>query len=306
MNDLIKRIGEYGLVPAIALDDAETAVPVAEALCKGGLPVAEITFRISNEVPSVLVGAGTVLTVEQAEKAVENGARYIVAPGFNPKVVGWCLDNCIPVLPGVSGTAEIEAALEMGLQAVKFFPAEQMGGIGALKAFSGPYAAMQFLPTGGINESNIASYLALPNVLACGGSFVIDKAAVKEGNFGRITELTKSAVKAILGYAIAHVGIYGKDDAEVESIMRFLEMAFDMPRSKSFVGTAFEVMTPYLAKNGHVAIACNSCERGVRYMLDKGICFNPDGMKYNDKGILNAAYLNVELAGFTFHLLRRK
>lgn len=316
MSDILKLIGEYGLVPAIALDDADTAVPVAKALLAGGLPVAEITFRtsaaaecikrIAREVPQIILGAGTVLSVEQAKHAVDCGATYIVAPGFNPKVVSWCIDNKIPVMPGVSGTAEIEAALEMGLNAVKFFPAEQMGGIGALKAFAGPYFAMKFLPTGGVNEKNIADYLALPNVLACGGSFVIDKAAVKEGNYARITELTKSAVRAILGYQIAHVGIYGKDDEEVAKIISFLSMAFDMPATKNFVGTAFEVMKPYLAEKGHVAIATNSCERGVRYMTDLGLKFNPDGMKYNDKGTLNAAYLDVDLAGFTLHLLKKK
>jgi len=316
MSDLLKLIGEYGLVPAIALDDADTAVPVAKALVAGGLPVAEITFRtaaaaecirrIAKEVPEVILGAGTVLTVEQAADAVKCGATFIVSPGFNPKVVRWCIDNGIPVMPGVSGTAEIEAALEMGLTAVKFFPAEQMGGIATLKAFSGPYSQMKFLPTGGVNEKNIADYLALPNVLACGGSFVIDKAAIKEGNYARITELTKTAVKAILGYQIAHVGIYTKNDAETETVKAFLSMAFDLPATKAFVGTEFEVMTPYLAEKGHVAIATNSTERGVRYMTDKGIKFNPDGMKYNDKGKLNAAYLDVNLNGFTLHLLQKK
>ena len=316
MNDLLKLIGEYGLVPAIALDDADTAVPVAKALAAGGLPVAEITFRtaaaaecirrIAKDVPEIILGAGTVLTVEQAKKAVECGAKYIVAPGFNPKVVEWCIDNNIPVMPGVSGTAEIEAALEMGLTAVKFFPAEQMGGIATLKAFAGPYAQMKFLPTGGVSEKNIADYLALPNVLACGGSFIIDKAAIKEGNYARITELTKNAVKAILGYQIAHVGIYTKDDVQTESIKAFLSMAFGLPRTKGFVGTEFEIMSPYLAEKGHVAIATNSTERGVRYMTDKGIKFNPDGMKYNDKGKLNAAYLDIDLNGFTLHLLQKK
>ena len=316
MNDLLKLIGEYGLVPAIALDDADTAVPVAKALAAGGLPVAEITFRtaaaaecirrIAKDVPEIILGAGTVLTVEQAKKAVECGAKYIVAPGFNPKVVEWCIDNNIPVMPGVSGTAEIEAALEMGLTAVKFFPAEQMGGIATLKAFAGPYAQMKFLPTGGVSEKNIADYLALPNVLACGGSFIIDKAAIKEGNYARITELTKNAVKAILGYQIAHVGIYTKDDVQTESIKAFLSMAFGLPRTKGFVGTEFEIMSPYLAEKGHVAIATNSTDRGVRYMTDKGIKFNPDGMKYNDKGKLNAAYLDIDLNGFTLHLLQKK
>lgn len=316
MNDLLKTIGEYGLVPAIALDDADTAVPTAKALAAGGLPVAEITFRttaaaecirrIAKEVPEVLLGAGTVLSVEQAKEAAECGAKYIVAPGFNPKVVKWCLDNHIPVLPGVSGTAEIEAALEMGLTAVKFFPAEQMGGLASLKAFAGPYAQMKFLPTGGVGEKNIADYLALPNVLACGGSFVVDKAAIKEGDYARITELTKNAVKAILGYQLAHVGLYTRDDAQTESVKAFLSMAFGLPQSKGFVGTEFEIITPYLAEKGHVAIAANSVERGVRYMTDKGIRFNPAGMKYNEKGKLNAAYLDIDLNGFTLHLLQKK
>lgn len=316
MNDLIKRMGEYGLVPAVVLEDADTAVPVAEALAEGGIPVAEITFRtaaaaecisrIAKNVPKTILGAGTVLSVEQAKRAADCGAQYIVAPGFNPRVVRWCLDAGIPVIPGVSGTAEIEAAMEMGLDTVKFFPAEQIGGTAALKALSGPYIGMKFLPTGGISLRNIADYLAVKNVLACGGSFVIDRQAVAEGNFGRITELTRAAVKAILGFSLAHVGIYAEDEGKAETVKAFLSMAFGLPVSGAFVGAEFEIMPPYLAEKGHIAIAVNSVERGVRYLSDKGIKFNPDGMKYNDKGRLNAAYLDVDLNGFALHLLQRK
>jgi len=317
MNEIVKKISNYGLVPAVVIDDIKHAVPVAKALAAGGIPVAEITFRtacaaeaiakIAKEVPEVIVGAGTVLTLDQAKEAVACGSKFIVAPGFNPTVVQYCLDNNVPVIPGCSCPADIEQALAMGLDTVKFFPAEQSGGIAALKALAGPYFMMKFLPTGGISDKNIVSYLSLPNVIACGGSYVIDKKALAEENYDKITELTKAAVKTINGFEIAHVGMHADGEDDQNNVLNFLSMAFDMPISKVFAGTAFEVLSkPYLGKNGHIAIFTNSCERAVQFMTDKGIKFNPDGMKYNDKGKLNAAYLEGEYAGFALHLLQRK
>lgn len=317
MNEIVKKISNYGLVPAVVIDDVKHAVPVAKALAAGGIPVAEVTFRtacaaeviskIAKEVPEVIVGAGTVLTMDQAKQAIACGSKFIVAPGFNPEIVKYCIEQNVPVVPGCSCPADIEQALALGLDTVKFFPAEQSGGISALKALAGPYFMMKFLPTGGINDKNIVSYLALPNVIACGGSYVIDKKAMEEGNYEKITELTKAAVKTINGYEIAHIGMHADGAEDKTNVLNFLSMAFDMPLNKSFAGTAFEVMdAPYLGKNGHIAIFTNSCERSVQFMTDKGIKFNPDGMKYNEKGKLNAAYLDGEFAGFALHLLQRK
>jgi 2-dehydro-3-deoxyphosphogluconate aldolase / (4S)-4-hydroxy-2-oxoglutarate aldolase len=174
----------------------------------GGLPVAEITFRtdaaeeairrISNEVPDILLGAGTVLTTEQAEKAIKAGAKFIVSPGLNPEVVTYCLDRDIPIAPGVSNPTDIEAAFKLGLKVLKFFPAEAFGGLKTLKAMSAPYGMMRFIPTGGINSKNLNKYLAFDKVLACGGSWMVGADLISAENFDKITALTKDAVATIM------------------------------------------------------------------------------------------------------------
>jgi len=182
MNPILQRIGVRRLVPVIVLQDAGNAAPLGEALVAGGLPCAEVTFRTAAAAESIrimaqnsdlLVGAGTVLTVAQVELAVDNGAKFIVSPGLNPKVGGYCVDHDIPITPGTSNPTDIEMALEFGLDVVKFFPAEAFGGVKTLQAISAPYSAVRFIPTGGITESNLQSYLALPNVRACGWSWMV-------------------------------------------------------------------------------------------------------------------------------------
>ena len=180
MHAVLEELGKIGIIPVIKIDDAARAVPLAKALIAGGIPCAEVTFRtaegeeairrINREVPEILLGAGTVLTTEQVDKAVSAGAKFIVSPGFNPKVVSYCIKKGIPITPGCSGPTDIEQALEMGLEAVKFFPAEQAGGLDYIKAVSAPYPSMYFIPTGGINAQNIVKYLGFEKILACGGS----------------------------------------------------------------------------------------------------------------------------------------
>ncbi|MDD7300875.1 MAG: bifunctional 4-hydroxy-2-oxoglutarate aldolase/2-dehydro-3-deoxy-phosphogluconate aldolase, partial [Eubacteriales bacterium] len=182
MNEILKKIGLYGIVPVVKIDDVDKAVPLAKALCDGGLPVAEITFRtkcaaeaikrITTEFPQMLVGAGTVLTTDQADEAVAAGAKFIVSPGLNPKVVAHCQKIGVPITPGCSNPSDIEAALELGLDVVKFFPAEAAGGLPMIKAMSAPYGNLKFMPTGGLNESNILDYLKFNKILACGGSYM--------------------------------------------------------------------------------------------------------------------------------------
>ena len=202
-SSIVKELGQIGLIPVIALDRAEDAIPLARALHEGGIHCAEITFRtaaaqeairhIASEVPEVLVGAGTVLTVQQAEQAIEAGARYIVAPGFDPVVVDWCLAHEIAVFPGVATPTEISLALAKGLTALKFFPAEEIGGTRLLKALYAPFQEVGFIPTGGINSANLASYLALPNVLACGGSWVASRPMIAAGKFDEVARLASEA-----------------------------------------------------------------------------------------------------------------
>lgn len=207
MNELLHKIQQIGIVPVVVLNDAEDAEPLAKALCEGGLPCAEVTFRtdaaeeairtMTEKFPEMLVGAGTVLTTEQVDRAVAAGAQFIVSPGLNPRLVKYCVDRGIHVIPGCSNPSDIEQALEYGLEAVKFFPAEPAGGLPMIKAMAAPYTGVRFMPTGGINPSNVKEYLAYDRILACGGSWMVKGNLVDASEFDKITELTKEAVEIV-------------------------------------------------------------------------------------------------------------
>ena len=207
MCDILSKIEALAVVPVVVIDDEQDAVPLAKALIDGGLPCAEITFRtaaaegaiksISEKYPDMIVGAGTVLTTEQAKAAIEAGAKFIVSPGLNPKVVSFCLSKGVPMIPGCSNASDIEAALELGIKTVKFFPAEQTGGIAMIKALSAPYSDVRFMPTGGINEKNIEKYLSEKKVIACGGSFMVRKELISKKAFDEIEKLTKKTVDTV-------------------------------------------------------------------------------------------------------------
>lgn len=204
MNNTIEIISQHKIIPVAAIDNPEDSLYVAEALLKAGLPLIEVTFRtktasesirlISEHFPKMIVGAGTVLNTEQAKSAVESGACCIVSPGINPEVVNYSVNHNIMVFPGVMTPTEIEQAMGLGLSYVKFFPAEAAGGVRMLKAFSGPYPEMKFMPTGGINTENFNNYLKLSNVFACGGSWMVNKSLVANKEFDRITQITKEAI----------------------------------------------------------------------------------------------------------------
>ncbi len=206
MVEVLKRIGELRLVPVVVIEDADDSEPLAEALLAGGLPCAEVTFRTNaaaeaikriSHFKNICLGAGTVLSIEQAKQALAAGARFIVTPGFNSKVVGYCLENDIPITPGVCNPTQIEMGLEYGLKIFKFFPAEAFGGIKTLKAISSPYRMIKFIPTGGINLNNLGDYLSLDNVFACGGSWLVKSNLISEHKFDQITALVKEAVKVV-------------------------------------------------------------------------------------------------------------
>ncbi len=196
-----------GVVPVVAMENAADAYGLGQALMAGGLPCAEITFRtaaaaaairtMATEYPEMLVGAGTVLTVEQAETAVSAGAKFIVTPGFDEAVVDWCLSHDVPITPGVMTPTEINMALNKGLKLLKFFPAEAAGGIKTIKAIGGPYVGVSFIPTGGIGVHNLTDYLRLPMVHACGGSWLVKKQLIADGEFEQIEKLSAAAVKIV-------------------------------------------------------------------------------------------------------------
>lgn len=207
MNEVLERIQNIGIVPVVVLNDAKDAAPLAQALCEGGLPCAEVTFRtdaaeesirvMSEQFPDMLVGAGTVLTTDQVDRAVAAGAKFIVSPGLNPKVVKYCVEKGILITPGCTNPSDIEQALEYGLKVVKFFPAEPAGGLKMIKAMAAPYVGVKFMPTGGINQNNVKDYLAYDRILACGGSWMVKGSLVDAGEFDKIRELAKEAVEIV-------------------------------------------------------------------------------------------------------------
>ncbi|MEZ4768933.1 MAG: bifunctional 4-hydroxy-2-oxoglutarate aldolase/2-dehydro-3-deoxy-phosphogluconate aldolase [Caldilineales bacterium] len=210
MNNVFTRIAELKLVPVVKIEQAKDALALGEALLAGGLPLAEVTFRteaaegsiriLSARLPEMLVGAGTVLAVEHVKRAVDAGAQFIVAPGFNPKVVDYCLSNGILIVPGVNSPTDVEMGLDRGLNVLKFFPAEASGGLGMLKALSGPYSGVKYMPTGGIAPDNLLEYLAFDRVLACGGTWMVETDLISAGRFDEITQRTCEAVKLIAGF----------------------------------------------------------------------------------------------------------
>ncbi len=205
MKTIAKQFYEYGVVPVVVLEDAEDALPLAQALTEGGLPCAEVTFRteaaeesicrMREKYPDMLVGAGTVLTTEQVDRAVKAGAKFIVSPGFDPEIVDYCLGKEIPVFPGCTTPSELAQAVKRGMKVVKFFPAEQAGGVAMIKAMAAPYNTVKFMPTGGISAKNLKEYLEYDKILCCGGSWMVKGDMIRNGEFGKIKELTEEAVK---------------------------------------------------------------------------------------------------------------
>ena len=206
MQGLLLQLAERKIVPVVKLDHPEDAVPLASALKEGGLPVAEVTFRTDaaeasiremNKIPGMLTGAGTVTNVEQARRALDAGASFLVTPGFHSGVTEFALDHQLPILPGISTPTELMSALEYGLPVVKFFPAVQYGGLDTIKALAAPFPSVKFMPTGGINAKNILEYLSYDRIIACGGSWMVKDTLIKAGDFQEITRLTKEAVELV-------------------------------------------------------------------------------------------------------------
>ena len=205
--NVTETIQKMGVVPVVVLNDAKDAAPLAKALCEGGLPCAEVTFRtdaaeesiriMTTEFPEMFVGAGTVLTVEQVDRAVAAGAKFIVSPGFDPEIVDYCLSKEIPVFPGCITPSEVSQAVKRGLKVVKFFPAEQFGGVATIKALAAPFTGVKFMPTGGVNAKNLESYLSCDKIVACGGSWMVKGDLVKAGKFDEIKALVEEAVQLV-------------------------------------------------------------------------------------------------------------
>ena len=319
-NNMMSELYSIGLIPVIKIENPDDAVPLAKALIDGGLPAAEITFRtkcaaeaiknITEAYPEMLVGAGTVLTTEQVDAAIAAGSKFIVSPGLNPKVTAYALSKGITMLPGCSNPSDIEAALELGLDTVKFFPAEAAGGLKMLKAMAAPYGQLKFMPTGGINADNLLEYLKFDKIVACGGSFMVKDELVKEKKWDEITALTKDAVTKMLGFEFAHVGINNDNREEAEKGAKLISLMFGMPireTSKSTFAGEFEMMhAKGPGRCGHIGIKTNFVDRAMAFLKRMGFEFDDSTITYNEKtGKPKFVYLKDEICGFAFHIVQK-
>lgn len=273
MNEMVERIRKIGIVPVVVIEDAKDAVPLADALCEGGIPCAEITFRtsaaeeairrIAESRKDMLVGAGTVLSAEQADCAIKAGAGFIVSPGLNPEVITFCKEKNVTVIPGCATPSEIEVALRLGLETVKFFPAEAAGGIKMIRAMAAPYKKVTFMPTGGINEANLKDYLDFNQVIACGGTWMIDNNMLRAGDFVGIKKLTEKAVSRMLN-------------------LHFLCRASD---------PEIMIQTDYV-------------ERAIYHLSMRGYHFLSESAEQNDKGYVIKIRLCEEMNGKSLYLIK--
>ena len=319
MNAVIQTLSRIGIVPVIAIDDASEAVPLAKALAAGGLNAAEITFRtpageealrqIAREMPEMLVGAGTVLTREQVDRAADAGARFLVSPGFHSEVTEYALSKGLLMLPGTATPGEMEQAMALGLDIVKFFPAEQNGGVAKLKALAGPYPNLRWMPTGGINVKNMMDYLSFDRVPFCGGTWMVKKELIQQERWEEITAICREAVKTMLGLELGHIGINdtSPESAErtAEAFAALLGLEHKPGANSDFAGKCVEVLKkPGRGKNGHIAIACSNVDRAEYHLARRGYRFLEE-TRITDALGTRVIYLDLELGGFAIHLSRK-
>jgi 2-dehydro-3-deoxyphosphogluconate aldolase/(4S)-4-hydroxy-2-oxoglutarate aldolase len=316
MNDIVEHIGFLGILPVAIVEDENKAVPLARALMENGLPVIEVTLRtqtavhvvelIVKNIPDMLVGAGTVLTVDDAQKVLDAGARFIVSPGFNTKVVEYCIGKSIPVFPGVLTPTEIQLALEYNLQVVKFFPAEAAGGLSYLKAVAAPFKNLKFIPTGGIEQSTLLTYLQFPKVLACGGSWMVHPDMIKAGQFEKIASSTKQAVASVLGYELRHIGMYTRSTTDAYKATS--QLAKMIPYSvreteDSLFSEKYVEALQRISSNDFIALGTNFIERAAVHLAQKGIAEKPETRQFQN-GHLVAVDLDLDVNGFGLRLIQ--
>ena len=315
----LKRLQECGVIPVVVLDRVEDAVSTAKALESGGVDVMEITLRtaaglesirqVAKNCPNMCVGAGTVLNLEQCKQSVEAGATFIVSPGFNREVVEWCVTNNIDVTPGCVTPTEITEALAIGINVVKFFPADVYGGLPAMKGLSSPFGNVKFIPTGGVNAKNLADYVSVPYIHAVGGTWLCAKADIAAGNFEKISALSAEAAKIALGFELAHLGINCENGNAAMDVAKQLDKAFGTGirdgNSSIFASAGFEIMkSMYLGKNGHIAIRTANISRGISALAKRGFEVDMETAKYNGSNMA-AVYLKDSFGGFAIHLLQK-
>lgn len=316
MKDLHRKIYESGIVPVVKIDNPDDAVPLANALSRGGLKVAEITFRtdaaeesirrIRAEVPDMLVGAGTVLTKEQIDRAKAAGAEFLVSPGFNEKIVRYALDVQLPIIPGCNNPTAIEAALELGLTTLKFFPAEASGGLDMIKSLCAPYTNIRFMPTGGVNESNLSTYLAFPKIIACGGSWMVKDSLIRSSQFDEIERLTRNAVSKMLGLKLTGVRVCSGNEEKAKQEAESIAALFGWEIRKE--GQEWTTDNLTICANDEVPsliISANSVDRARAFMEERGCKFDESTAVVNANGTLITIELEDSLLGFSIILKNR-
>lgn len=315
----MQKIFEIGLVPLIILDDAKDALPLGKALVKGGIPVAEVTFRTHacldiiramKTIPEMIVGAGTVHNVDQAKAAIEAGAEFIITPAYNPQVTQWCIDNQIDIMPGTVSPADIEAANGLGLEVCKFFPAEVYGGAKTLKALAGPFADMKFIPTGGVNAENMNEYLNLPNVAAVGGSFITPADLVQSKDWDGIAAHCQNLVRHLLDFTLGHVGLHVPGRAEAEKVTDGLCRLMNQNKipgvDNFFAGTMAEICDHEMPGiNGHICIDTRDMPRALAYYKRQGIALDEEHCYRDERGNIKVAFLKETVGGFSIHLRKK-
>ena len=320
MNPIVERVYEIGIIPVIAFNSVDEAVPLCKALVAGGLAAAEVTFRtacaedcikkIHEEVPEMLLGAGTVLTIDQADRAMAAGASFIVSPGFDPNVTKHVIEKGGIMMPGTCSPGEMQQAMNLGCEAIKFFPAEANGGVAMLKNIGGALKTAKWMCTGGINAKNVNDYLAYDQIFAVGGTWMCKSDKIKAGAWDEITAMCKEAVDTMLGLELGHIGINSADEAEAaktaETLGALLNMAVKPGNSSIFVGKKeFEIMKkPGRGTHGHIAIKTNNVDRAIYHLGLRGVKFDMDS-KVVKNGKTTAIYMADEIAGFAIHLVQK-
>lgn len=318
--DALKVISEYGVLPVLGLKEPETAVQTAAALRDGGLPLLEVTMRdplameclraIKAAYPDMLVGAGTITNVDAVKAAASAGADFVVSPGFGREMVAYCVENAVPVVPGCVTPSEVQAAQELGLSVVKFYPANRFGGVAGIEDLAGPFGKMKFLPTCGVNFDNLSDYLSSPAVAAVGGSFMARADVIARHDWEMITASCRKCVELSLGFELAHVGINcaDRDDAVdvAEELNRRFPLGVRIGGKSTFVGDAVELMhIPYYGTHGHIGFKVNSPVRAKAYFERLGFAVNEESISYDAKGEMKFFYLKDEVGGFALHVVKK-
>lgn len=320
--EILERIGLEGLIPVVVINNADEAIYVAEAIHAGGLDTMEITLRseaglraISNIAKydtSIVLGAGTVLSLEKCKAAVDSGAKFIVSPGFNRDVVEWCLKSSISVIPGCVTPTEIQMALDMGIKIVKFFPADIYGGVLGCKALAGPFqhTGLSFIPTGGVNEKNLIEYIDKPFIHAIGGGWLCPREDINNRNYSNITLIVRSAIDTILGLNLSHIGIHQADANNSLDLVKKLEEAFHWPvrygSNLYFVGKSIEVTNDIGSRaNASITIVTDNINRSIYYLEKRNFTLDQRTAIYKE-GKLMAIYLDEDFGGFAVKLIQKR